>query len=177
MDWRVSTVLEAMRQHIDQPLGVSDLARRVNLSRSRLTHLFRAEVGCSPARYLREIRLDRARQLIEESSLSVKEIMARVGFNDPSHFTRDFTRRHGASPRRFRARARSPGMTDPPAVRLLSRSIRQATVETAHSSPVVAGTGASILLESAYEGTCSLEVVRCSRSSHERPQPSLPRSL
>jgi transcriptional regulator GlxA family with amidase domain len=108
MDWRVQLLIDDMLRNINRPLVVSDMARRVNLSRSRLTHLFRSEVGCSPGRYLREARLDRARHLVEESSLSIKEIMARVGFNDPSHFTRDFSRRHGASPRRIRARARSP---------------------------------------------------------------------
>ena len=109
MDWRVRMAIDAMRRDLDRPLGVSDLARRVNLSRSRFTHLFRAHVGCSPARYLREARLDRARQLLEQTSLSIKQVMAQVGVNDPSHFARDFFRRYGASPREFRARARSPG--------------------------------------------------------------------
>jgi len=147
MDWRVQTAIDAMLTEIDHPLAVSELARRVNLSRSRLTHLFHADVGCSPARYLREARLDRARQLVEQTSLSVKEIMARVGFNDPSHFTRDFAKRHGASPRRIRARARSPGVAHGRARSLsLSRSIGQRTGETANNYPVVAGTGDSILL-------------------------------
>jgi transcriptional regulator GlxA family with amidase domain len=120
MDWRVQLLIDDMLKDIDRPLIVSDMARRVNLSRSRLTHLFRSEVGCSPGRYLREARLDRARQLVEESSLSIKEIMARVGFSDPSHFTRDFSRRHGASPRKIRARARSPGVVCPVKSALLS---------------------------------------------------------
>jgi AraC family transcriptional regulator of arabinose operon len=146
MDWRVRTAIDGMLRDIDRPLAVSELARRMNLSRSRLTHLFRTEVGCSPARYLRQARLDRARTLVEETSLSIKEIMARVGFNDPSHFSRDFSRRHGASPRKFRARARSPGSRDRGPLLQLSRTIRLRTVETANSSPVVAGTGDPILL-------------------------------
>jgi len=113
MDWRVQMLIDEMLRDIERPIAVSELARRANLSRSRLTHLFRSEVGCSPGRYLREARLDRARQLVEESSLSIKEIMARVGFKDPSHFTRDFSRRHGASPRKIRARARSPDAGGP----------------------------------------------------------------
>jgi AraC family transcriptional regulator of arabinose operon len=142
MDWRVQTVIDAMLRELDRPIAVSALARSVNLSRSRLTHLFRVEVGCSPGRYLRGLRLDRARQLVEESSLSIKEIMARVGFNDPSHFTRDFTRRHGASPRKIRARARSPGIAHELSSSLsLSSTIRQRTVATANDNPVVAGTG------------------------------------
>jgi transcriptional regulator GlxA family with amidase domain len=114
MDWRIRIVVDLMKSELDRPLAVSALARSVNLSPSRFTHLFRHELGCGPAHYLRELRLDRARHLIEESTLSIKEIMASVGINDPSHFTRDFTRRHGASPRRFRARARSPGGTPAP---------------------------------------------------------------
>ena len=109
MDWRVTHALEVMRRDFHEPLTVSDLARQVNLSVSRFAHLFQQEIGCSPARYLRTLRLDEAHALATRSALSVKEIMARVGFNDPSHFARDFKRRHGASPRKVRARARSPG--------------------------------------------------------------------
>jgi AraC family transcriptional regulator of arabinose operon len=146
MDWRVRTAIDTMLRDIDRPLAVTDLARRVNLSRSRLTHLFRAEVGCSPARYLREARLDRARQLVEQTSLSIKEIMARVGFNDPSHFTRDFSKRHGASPRKIRARARSPGVRQIGPMLLSSRPLGQRTGDSAYSDPVAAGTGDFILL-------------------------------
>jgi transcriptional regulator GlxA family with amidase domain len=149
MDWRVQLLIDDMLKDIDRPLVVSEMARRVNLSRSRLTHLFRSEIGCSPGRYLREARLDRARQLVEESSLSIKEIMARVGFNDPSHFTRDFSRRHGASPRKIRARARSPGVVrKTKSVLPSSNPIGQGTAESANSDPVVAGTGEPILLTS-----------------------------
>jgi len=109
MDWRVSAAIDIMRQELASPLTVGDIAGRVNLSASRFTHLFRHEMGCAPVRYLRQLRLDRARELVETSNLSIKEIMAAVGVNDPSHFTRDFVARHGAPPRRVRARARSPG--------------------------------------------------------------------
>jgi transcriptional regulator GlxA family with amidase domain len=146
MDWRVRTAIDTMLRDIERPLAVTELARRVNLSRSRLTHLFHTELGCSPARYLREARLDRARTLVENTSLSIKEIMARVGFNDPSHFSRDFSRRHGASPRKVRARARSPDVSETASLCLSSRSIRQRTVEIANSDLGVAGAGDSILL-------------------------------
>jgi transcriptional regulator GlxA family with amidase domain len=114
--------IDVMTEHLEERLSVGELGRRVNLSPSRFAHLFRHEIGYGPARYLRELRLDRARALVEESTLSIKEIMARVGFNDPSHFTRDFRRRHGASPRKIRARARSPGNI--PERRQMSSTIR-----------------------------------------------------
>src|SRR5262245_52324161 len=149
MDWRVQLLIDEMLRDLERPIVVGEMARRVNLSRSRLTHLFRSEVRRSPARYLREARLDRARKLVEETSLSIKEIMAQVGFNDPSHFTRDFARRHGAPPRRIRARARSPGAARKArATRPSSTTIGQRTGDSANDDPVGAGTGEPILLES-----------------------------
>jgi AraC family transcriptional regulator of arabinose operon len=98
-----------MTRDLRAPLAVSQLAMSVNLSASRLAHLFRADTGCAPARFLRNLRLDQARALVEETTLSIKEIMAHVGINDPSHFCRAFQQRHGAPPRRLRSDARSRG--------------------------------------------------------------------
>jgi transcriptional regulator GlxA family with amidase domain len=111
MDWRVRQSIDTMERRLDQPLALTALAASVHLSPSRFAHLFHSETGCSPARYLRQLRLDAAKALLQETPLSVKEVMGRVGFNDPSHFTRHFKRRHGISPRETRvlARARSPG--------------------------------------------------------------------
>lgn len=146
MDRRVRTAIDVMMRDIERPLAVTDLARRVNLSRSRFTDLFREEIGCSPARYLREARLDRARQLLENTLLSIKEVRARVGFNDPSHFTRDFCRRHGTSPRKFRARAQG-GCADGSSAQApwLSTTIGQRIVDSANDRPVGAPAGKSIL--------------------------------
>ena len=85
------------------------LAEAVHLSPSRLSHLFMRETGASPVRYLRTIRMNRAAGLLDQTVLSVKEIMALVGCTDPSHFSRDFRRLHGISPRAYRRRCRSPG--------------------------------------------------------------------
>jgi transcriptional regulator GlxA family with amidase domain len=106
MDRRIRIAIETMRRDLDKPLGVRDLARLVNLSPSRFSHLFRAHAGRTPARFLHELRLEIARVLTENSLLSVKQIMARVGFNDPSHFARDFRRRHGMSPHELRGGSR-----------------------------------------------------------------------
>jgi AraC family transcriptional regulator of arabinose operon len=84
------------------------LAQQVNLSRSRFAHLFREQTGVPPGRYLRDFRLDRARVLLETTFLSIKEVMAAVGLNDPSHFSRDFQHAFGASPREWRKRIGKP---------------------------------------------------------------------
>jgi len=91
-----------MHREMAQPLSVKALCALVNLSCSRFRALFAAQTGLSPLRYLQRVRLRRARLLVERTFLSVKEVMALVGYNDPSHFARDFRRAHGAAPSTFR---------------------------------------------------------------------------
>ena len=102
MDTRIESALAQMEQHLAEPLSIATLAAGVNLSPSRFAHLFRREVGASPVRYLHVLRMLRARLLLERTFLSVKEVMALVGCNDPSHFSRDFRSFHGAAPRSVR---------------------------------------------------------------------------
>ena len=107
MEWRICRTLAIMQKEIASPLRIATLASQVNLSSSRFSHLFRCETGQSPARYLHDLRIDCALTLLCDSTMSIKEVMAAVGFNDPSHFTRDFSARHGMSPREFRSRAQT----------------------------------------------------------------------
>ena len=86
----------------DHDLTVSRLAEKLRLSPSRLRQLFTAEMGSTPKSYIREVRLAQARALLEHSVLSVKEVMAAVGFNDPSHFSKDYKRRFGIIPSKHR---------------------------------------------------------------------------
>lgn len=57
----------------------------------------------SPGQYLKALRLEKARGLLEATSLSVKEVRARVGMQDQSHFVRDFNRVYGVTPSQYRA--------------------------------------------------------------------------
>ena len=121
MDPRIAHALEQM--HAARcAVRIADIARGVNLSTSRFTHLFHAEVGASPARYLLALRMTRARLLLERTFLSIKEVMAQVGCNDASHFSRDFRRFFGASPSDWRA---GPERRQPQAV---DDAIQSATV-------------------------------------------------
>lgn len=84
-------------------MTIAELARRVNLSLSRLRHLFKTEMGMSPAQYLKALRLQRAKDLLETTFLSVKQIMSHVGVSDKSRFAQDFKRAYGLTPARYRA--------------------------------------------------------------------------
>jgi AraC family transcriptional regulator, arabinose operon regulatory protein len=102
VDARVTLLLAVMEADPARPLNLGSLAEAVNLSVSRVVHLFTAETGVPPGRYLRDLRLERARQLLTDTRLSVKQVMAAVGYNDASHFSRDFKRNYGVSPRGYR---------------------------------------------------------------------------
>ena len=111
MDHRVAHAISRMEESIDRDVPVLELAAAVNLSPSRFAYLFRRETGIPPARYLHDLRMERARLLLERTFLSVKEVMAFVGVNDPSHFSRDFRRRHGVAPTTFRQRCWASGLS------------------------------------------------------------------
>lgn len=110
VDPRIGWAIEEMQRRMGDDLSLDELAASVNLSRSRFAYLFRRQTGTSPGKYLREFRLDRARLLLETTYLSVKEVMAAVGFNDPSHFSRDFQSAFGVSPRAWRKRGKGNGL-------------------------------------------------------------------
>jgi AraC-like DNA-binding protein len=112
MDRRIAWAVEQIHGRLAGKVSVAGLAREVNLSPSRFSHLFQEQIGISPARYLHALRMVRARILIERTFLSIKEVMAHVGCNDPSHFSRDFRHFHGASPRQWRAAAAKHPLSD-----------------------------------------------------------------
>ena len=103
MDDRVCRIQQYLRSNFAEPISVEDLARLVNLSSSRLTHLFKSEVGYTPASCLKFVRLEKARELLETTFLSVKQIISLVGMSDKDNFRRDFKRAYGLPPREYRS--------------------------------------------------------------------------
>ena len=101
-----------MREDVRGELSLTEFAQSVNLSVWRLCHIFKSDVGMPPIRYLRLLRMERAKDLLESSFLSVKEIAFQVGLNDESHFVRDFKSTYGYSPALYRSRFRSNGVEE-----------------------------------------------------------------
>jgi len=108
IDPRVRTVEALMHRAMHRKLPLRDLAAGIGLSVSRLGHLFRSELGTTPKRHLKAARLAKAKELLETSTLSVKEVAARVGLDDVARFISDFRRRFGLTPRQYR---RAVGIT------------------------------------------------------------------
>ncbi len=89
-----------IRARYDQPLTLEELARAVGVSRSTLTHRYRAETGTTPFSRLLDHRLDVARGMVLKGERA-KEVAAHTGFYDEYHFAKVFKRRFGLPPRRY----------------------------------------------------------------------------
>lgn len=98
-----------MRDDVRGELSLTEFAQSVNLSVWRLCHIFKSDVGMPPIKYLRLLRMERAKGLLESSFLSVKEIAFQVGLNDESHFVRDFKATYGHSPTIYRSQFKRDG--------------------------------------------------------------------
>jgi AraC-like DNA-binding protein len=100
---RVACSIQYMNEHLDRTLRMKTLAELANLSTAHFTAVFRDVMGASPRDYLLFLRMHRARLLLSETDLSIKEIAFRVGYPDPFHFSRVFKAFTSRSPRAYRA--------------------------------------------------------------------------
>jgi transcriptional regulator GlxA family with amidase domain len=87
-----------MEERRFRPLSLSEMARVVRLSPSRLRHKFKSEIGVTPTTYLQALRLQRAKELLTIDHLSVKETRAAVGLSSDSYFSHQFKRAFGVPP-------------------------------------------------------------------------------
>lgn len=98
---------EYMRGHFTDEISLGDLAVRLHVNLPYLTRVFKRVVGVAPVRYLRDLRISRARKLLDEQpALEIKEVGALAGYADQGYFSRVFKSAVGSSPQEYRDRPR-----------------------------------------------------------------------
>ena len=97
------SVKEVVNAHLFANISVADMARLSNLSISTFNRTFHAIFNRTPANYIKTKRLERAKELLAVSSLSVSEIAFQTCFNDVAHFSRSFKEVYETSPSTYRA--------------------------------------------------------------------------
>lgn len=100
MDNRMARVLDAIAE--DPTLDVTSLARLVNLSPSRLQHLFKERVGIPIRDAVGDRKLRKAADLLRQTDLRIKEITFEVGYEHSSSFVRAFRKRYVTTPESYR---------------------------------------------------------------------------
>ena len=99
---KLSTVIQMMEENIEEPVSPSVLAQDVGMSTRQLERLFRRYLNRSPKRYYMELRLNRARNLLIQTDMSVINVALACGFASPSHFSKCYRSHFGTTPYRER---------------------------------------------------------------------------
>jgi len=105
---RIASSLLYMREHLSQPLRVSTLSMMVDLSPSHFFTLFKQVTGDTPINFLIRERMRRACELLRQGGLSVKEVAAELGYQDPYYFSRLFKAVNHVAPSHYRAAYAEP---------------------------------------------------------------------
>jgi transcriptional regulator GlxA family with amidase domain len=108
---KLSQVIQIMEKNIEEPISPSVLAKDVGMSTRQLERLFRRYLNRSPKRYYMELRLQKARNLLMQTDMSVINVALACGFASPSHFSKCYRAHYNTTPYRERgAHASSSSM-------------------------------------------------------------------
>jgi transcriptional regulator GlxA family with amidase domain len=106
IDRRIELIIRRMHQCGSQGCpDLSEMARSLDMSLSHLRHLFKRELGVSPSRYLKVMRLEKLRRLLMGSKIQIKQAIAASGLSDFSHTVRDYKALYGQTPLETNCRA------------------------------------------------------------------------
>jgi AraC-like DNA-binding protein len=99
---KIEQSITYMLRHLDESLQVATLAAQANISASHFFALFKRRIGCAPIDYFIRLRMQHACRLLDETVLSVKEVAATLGYDDPFYFSRIFKSVNHVAPREYR---------------------------------------------------------------------------
>lgn len=94
----IRAAVDLMEDNLANPVPLAKLGSRLGLSRRQVERLFRNELQCSPARYYLQLRLERAKLLLTQTTMPVVEIAVACGFVSASHFSKCYRTREGKAP-------------------------------------------------------------------------------
>lgn len=109
----VLQAIEFIKVNYEHDVGVEDIARFCNCSKSHMQHLFKRYHGMGVMRYLENVRMQQAKKLLEDTDLPVCNIALQVGFHDPNYFSATFSKLCGSSPSVHRSVHGTPGSVQP----------------------------------------------------------------
>ena len=100
----IDSVIQYILCHYQQDISVDQLAEVVCRTPSYLSSIFKKETGENLARYIRQVRMEKARELLDESYEKIVDIAREVGYQNVSYFCQIFRETYGISPKRYRTR-------------------------------------------------------------------------
>ena len=110
-DHDIAIAIRYIRKHAFEGINVDDLLREVPLSRRALESKFRSQIGRTPYEEIIRVRIERVKQLIDETDMSLSSIASQTGFSRPEHMSAVFKRQTGMTPRDYRSHGETPRST------------------------------------------------------------------
>lgn len=102
-DRQLLQVLDYIHEYLDRDIKLADLAALLGMSQYHFSHRFKQAIGISPYQYLLQQRIERAKQLLKQTKLSITEIALECGFNSHSHLSKQFRQLAGMTPTAYRS--------------------------------------------------------------------------
>ena len=100
------SVVERARKYIDskynKDISLDDVSREVDISPYYFSKIFKEETGQTFVEYVTEIRMNRAKELLSFTDMSMKEICCEIGYSDPNYFSRSFKKNTGLTPTEYK---------------------------------------------------------------------------
>lgn len=100
--WRVKRVEEMVREHVGQPLSISEIAQSCGISNSHLMRAYKRTTGRTIGQLIEDVRIERAKSLLREGECSVTAIAEKLNYSSRPHFASAFRRAEGVSPLSYR---------------------------------------------------------------------------
>ena len=100
-DQIVEKVAKYVREHYADSLMLEDLTQRFNYSMAYLSHIFHKKRGKTLSEYITEVRMEKANELLVDTSWSIQEIGERVGYRNSNYFSRKYKKRFGITPTEY----------------------------------------------------------------------------
>jgi len=97
----VKAAVEFIDLNYDQQIKLADIANEVNLSVSRISHLFKEQMNLTPIEYLTEVRINHAKKLLKTNKITWQQIAFETGFSSENYFARTFKNKTGKTPKQF----------------------------------------------------------------------------
>jgi AraC-like DNA-binding protein len=95
-------VINYIHENLDKNLAVSELAESFSCNKKQFSYQFQKRVGIAPKKYIMKVQMNRAKELLSDSQISIIEVANRIGYEDSLHFSRIFKQNFGTSPSIYR---------------------------------------------------------------------------
>jgi transcriptional regulator GlxA family with amidase domain len=112
MNSKVRSLISFFEANLHRQIKMAEIIVLADLSPSRGNNLFKAEFGKSPGQYLKELRMQKARLLLESTPMKIKQVRLAVGYRDHRHFFQDFKKRFGLTPSEYREHYLNAAVTE-----------------------------------------------------------------